>query len=283
MSYRLLILGLTLSAAGASCARSPVSPAGDATVTTPVPTSPANGALIANSAQPVVLTVNNALVTKAGAVVSYTFEVSTDAGLSAIVSAKDVPERSGQTTATLDVLPPARDYYWHVRTNGGSTIGAFTPVMKFTIGAAVTLGTPVPLSPASGAAAGPRPTLTVSNVTRTGPVGPLSYRFEISTSTTFTPILASGTVPEGVGTTSFTPASDLATDGSYYWRAQAIDASNDAASAFSTPETFATIAGSGPTPPNDQPVVKVSARLHRPVAGSDRSGRRVGRFDEGQP
>ena len=66
----------------------------------------------------------NAVSTKPG--VTYTFEVATDVAFTTKVQVKDnVPESSGQTRITLDPLPAAKDYYWHVRASGGGTTGVF--------------------------------------------------------------------------------------------------------------------------------------------------------------
>ena len=69
---------LLLCAGVTACATSPVEPGGSVTVTTASPVSPANGAQIANVAQPVTLSINNAMVTDASAGVTYTFEVASD-------------------------------------------------------------------------------------------------------------------------------------------------------------------------------------------------------------
>jgi hypothetical protein len=51
----------------------------------------------------------------------------------------------------------------------------------------------------------------------------IAYRFDVSTSPTFTPVTVTGTVPEGPVQTTFTPASPLTLNATYYWRATAID------------------------------------------------------------
>src|SRR4051812_6285896 len=99
-------------AAGAAACTSPVAPAGAITVTTANPVAPANGALIANLAQPVKLTVTNAMVTSTEAAVSYTFEVATDSGFASKVQTKDTAQTASQTAVTLDALAAGRDYFW---------------------------------------------------------------------------------------------------------------------------------------------------------------------------
>jgi hypothetical protein len=237
-----LCLVLILLVGGAACEKAPTSPAGSTSVTVPSLVSPANGAIVPNGDQPLTLTVRNGLVTDAGAPVSYTFEVATDSAFASIVQTKDATQTPGQTSVQLDPLTPGRDYYWHARTKGGDTAGVFSAPIKFTIGAAVALSTPSAVTPLSGGTAEQKPVLTVSNVTRTGSTGTIAYRFEIATSTAFSPIVASGTVAEGSGeSTSFTPSVSLAADTTFYWRAQAVDAANNATSAYSTPQSFSTV------------------------------------------
>ncbi len=234
---------MCLAAGLVACAKSPVDATGTATVTTPGLASPSNGALIPNASQPVTLTVNNGLVTQSDATVSYTFEVATDASLGAKVSTKIVPQGSNQTSAQLDTLTPARDYYWRVRTEAAATVGAFTTPIKFTIGAAVTVQAPSALAPTDGVMVNNQaPDLVVTNAATSGPVGALTYRFEVAANASFSPVFETGTVTEGktLNRTTFVPTK-LAADTLYFWRAQAIDASNNVTSAFSSTRSFRTV------------------------------------------
>jgi hypothetical protein len=259
MRFRVLVL-CSLLVSAAACEKSPTSPAGSTSVTVPSLVSPANGAMLPNSAQPLTLTITNGVVTSSGASVSYTFEVATDSAFTSIVQTKDAPQTAGQTSVQLDSLTPGRDYYWHARTKGDDTVGVFSAPIKFTVGAAVTLSTPNALSPLSGGTADQKPVLTVSNVTRTGPTGTIAYRFEIAASTAFSPIVTSGTVAEGGnGSTSFTPSTTLAADTTFYWRAQAVDADNSATSAYSTPQSFSTVLSIDLSTVNYQRFVDVSS------------------------
>jgi hypothetical protein len=240
MKLRGLALYLVLGVTVAACS-SPITPGGSTTVTISTGVAPANGAQIANAAQPVTLTVNNAVVADSSAGVIYTFEVSTDAGFAVKVLTRDVPETPGQTSLKLDALPPAKDYYWHVRTNSGGTVGSFSNGLKFTIGPAVVIGIPVVQSPSGGATStSQRPTLTVTNVTRSGPVTALFYQFEVSSNSGFTTLIESGTVPEGVGTTSYTTATTLLATTQYFWRVRVLDVGSGIASSFSSGSTFTT-------------------------------------------
>ena len=249
-------LGIVVSFAGlllaGACSKSsPASPSPSAappadssltgSVTTPRPLTPAAGAAIANLAQPVTLTILNAIVTKPGAT-TYTFEVASDAAFTTKVQTRDgVSEGSGgQTSVKLDTLAPAKDYYWHARATGGGTTGVFSAAFKFTIGPAISINAPVPIAPINGAATGARPALRATNATRTGPAGALSYRFEISTTSAFSSLVATATNSEGVNETGFIPTADLPVQTTLFWRVTAIDSANNISSAPSAPQSFVT-------------------------------------------
>jgi hypothetical protein len=218
---------------------SPVRPAGDTTVTTAGPVSPANGAQVPNLSQPVTLTVSNAVVTDPSAGVTYTFEVASDAGFANKVQTKDVPQGTGQTSVKLDALPPGQDYFWRVRTTSGTTVGAYTSGSKFTIGAAIVISAPSPISPANGASRTTWPTFTVTNATKSGPVGSVLYRFDISANSAFSPLLVTGTVAEGSGQTSFTPSQSAPSQPTqYFWRVTVTDQTSGVSSQPSSTQSF---------------------------------------------
>ena len=236
----------------AGCSKTPASPSSSSTapaaadgsaltasVTVPRPLSPANNASIRNVDQPVTLVVTNAVSTQSGG--TYTFEVASDAAFATKVQTKDaVPEGGGgQTSIRLDALTPARDYWWHARITAGGTTGVFGAAYKFTVGPAVTVNAPVPIAPLNGAQTGARPALRVTNATRSGPAGAISYKFELATSSAFTPLVTSVTVGEGVNETGYIPPSDLPINTTFYWRATATDSSTGV-SATSTPQSFTT-------------------------------------------
>jgi hypothetical protein len=211
-----------------------------ASIAAPRPLAPANNAQVRNAEQPVTLVVRNAVSTKSG--VTYTFEVATDSGFAAKVQTKDavVEGTSGQTTVRLDPLAPATGYFWRARATSGGTTGIFGPVYGFTVGPAITINSPVPLSPLTGTQTTTRPALRVANATRSGPAGAITYRFEIATASTFGSIIAVGTVGEGVNETGFIPANDLPVDTTLFWRAIALDSANGVSSAPSAAQSFTT-------------------------------------------
>jgi hypothetical protein len=227
------------SSAPAEAGATLAGPLATGSVTTPRLLSPATNTFIAYQNQPVTLVAANALVTKPGGT-TYTFEVATDIAFTSKVQTKDgVAEgSSGQTRVTLDVLGPSRDYYWHVRATSGGTTGVFGAPFKFTVGAQITISTPVPIAPLNGAQTTPRPALRVANAARTGPAGAITYKFEISTVATFASILMTGTNSEGINETGFIPASDLPSSGALFWRATAMDVANGVSSAPSPVQSF---------------------------------------------
>ena len=78
----------------------------------------------------------------------------------------------------------------------------------------------------------------MTNATRTGPAGAISYKFEVSSSSSFGSTVFSRTVAESSGQTSVTMDAKLTTNATYFWRAQAIDATNNVTSSFSGTRSF---------------------------------------------
>jgi hypothetical protein len=209
------------------------------TLGAPTPVSPLSGASISGGAQPITLTVTN--VSGASASATYTFEVTTDSGFANKVSTKTVAAgTSGQTSVQADTLPANATYYWHARVQDGSNTGAFSAASTFTLGAAISISAPTPVSPANGTTTGGWPILTVTNAVRTGPAGALVYKFEIANNSGFSPVAVSSTVVEGVGQTSFQASENQASTvgATYYWRVTAVDTSNNVSSAASAARTF---------------------------------------------
>jgi hypothetical protein len=245
------LLVVFLAAGAAACSKSnPAQPSSGggssntdttASVTVPQPVSPALNALVRNVDQPVTLVVRNAVITQ-NAPVTYTFEVATDSAFAnKAFSRSGVPENSaGQTSLTIDRIGAGADYFWRARAEGGGTIGPFSAARRMTIGPAVTLTAPTAVSPIGGAGTDARPTFIVANAQKTGPAGPVTYRFEIATDPGFASIALSITVPEGAARTTFKPNVDLSAETTFYWRVIAIDETNGVSSPASNAATFAT-------------------------------------------
>jgi hypothetical protein len=245
MKMRDMRVSATVAAVAAtlaiSCAQSPTTPTGSATVTSPALLAPANGAQIANLKQPITLAINNALVTDTSATVLYTFEVATDAAFASKVQTLTAPPGNGQTSVVLSPLTAGQNYFWHARATGGGTVGVFSATASFTVGPALVLSTPNPVVPQANAMPSGWPTFTVTNSIRTGPVAQLTYRFDISTTSTFATTVLSTTVSEGPGgQTSFTPSfgTPVPTGVLLFWRATAVDAPDGITSAASATLSF---------------------------------------------
>ena len=240
-------LGLALTALGCGSG-TPLQPT---SLGTPQLVQPADGAQVANNSQPITLVTQNVTVTGT-TIPTYTFEVATDSAFTSKVQTKaSVAQGTGQTAVQLDSLAPGKDYYWHVRAQTASATGTFSAAYRFTLGAVVTINAPTAISPANGALTPVRPTFTVSNVTREGATSPITYEFDISTTSGFGSILVRITVGEGQGQTSFTPSSDLPANTSLFWRAIGMDAASGVAGPPSAAQAFTTGSAiwSGAQPP----------------------------------
>src|SRR5580765_5289295 len=198
-----VVLSLAAVLAAAACSKSPTAPATPLAV--PALTTPTNGAQIPNQGQPVTLVVLNASGSTVGT--TYTFEVASDIGFTNKVLTRDgIPAGiTGQTSTQLDPLPAQKDYYWRARAQAPGATGTFSDPFKFTIGGAITLGAPLPIGPLTNAETTSRPALRVSNVSRSGPTGPISYRFDIAADSGFTALVATGNNSEGLNETRFIP------------------------------------------------------------------------------
>ena len=109
----------------------------------------------------------------------------------------------------------------------------------FGIGPEVILAQPVNGDPQPNATVGEQPTLNVNNAGRSGPNGPIFYRFEISETTAFTALVYSATVAERTDR-PFT-GHDVTTkllEKTYYWRVIATDPANAVTSAPSAPSAM---------------------------------------------
>ena len=100
------------------------------------------------------------------------------------------------------------------------------------------LQAPVLASPGSGAAVSGTISLVTNNVQRSGPVTGITYRFDLSNTTAFSPALASANIPEQQGaSTSWSPNVTFGA-GTYYWRVQAFDNASGVSSPASAVSGF---------------------------------------------
>jgi hypothetical protein len=212
----------------AACSKSATS--ADSSFGAPQASTPANGTSIAFSAQPITVTVTNA-VRAGSANATYAVEVATDSGFSNKVYSKDgIAEGSGGTTSIpIGSLNGGTAYYWHTAAVVDGVKGAMSPARTFTVLPNIVFSPPGANNPGNGGTASDsRPTFIVTNSTHTGPAASVAYEFQVGTSSSFQTILSSsGPVAEqSGGTTSWTSTVDLAA-GNYVWRARATDPSNN--------------------------------------------------------
>jgi hypothetical protein len=206
----------------------------DVTIASPTLAS-ADGAQIRNVNQPVTLTIGSTVATGTRPL-TYTIEVATDAAFANIVYTKS--GLAAGASQVIAVLPPGATYYWRARAESGSLPGPPSKPRSFSIGPQVLLSTPTAASPSSSQTLGAQVTLTVGNVQKTGPAGQVLYRFQVADSSSFTNIVFDSTVPEqSGGSTSVSVTANL-NNGTYWWRAQASDASNGVTTPYSAATSF---------------------------------------------
>jgi hypothetical protein len=104
----------------------------------------------------------------------------------------------------------------------------------------ITIAPPALLGPTNGARYFGWPTLTVRNAERTNTNNALVYRFEISAREDFAAVNHSWIAPESPDQTSYDPPPTQvpSSEGTYFWRAVAIDQANAVQSPPSLPWTF---------------------------------------------
>jgi hypothetical protein len=215
-------------------------------MTAPTPVTPAIGAVVKYTDQPLTLTVQNSTTTGSTAL-TYSFEVASDVAFATITAKKEnVVAGTGQTSAKLDAaLPDGKTYYWRARAFSGTVAVPYSTIVTFGVGAAVGLEAPQPQTPAIGEVlGGPRPTLVITNAARTGNVGTVYYVFEVADNTGFAPVLVNNTIQETAGTTtSWTSTVDLPSGKPLYWHVRSTSPSTNVQSAFTNTRNFSLTQG----------------------------------------
>lgn len=250
------VLGMALTGCEATKSSNPLAPtvAGPipgVNITTPAVVTPSSGSKIAVDQQPITLTVVNAS-TSGVRPLSYLFDVATDADFTNKVFSRDgVTPGDGRTSLRLpDALATGRSYYWRARAQDGANTGPYTAPINFNVFTPVVIDAPTPIQPVANAIVdGIRPTFVVSNASRTGPAGAITYQIEVADSDSFANKVAVWTQGEQSGQTSLAVPTDLAYNKAYYWHARAFDPTTTGAwsrtMAFTTPAAPAV----GPAPP----------------------------------
>jgi len=189
------------------------------------------------------LTVERAQYTGTIRTMGYRFDISSTPSFDRIVwstTAGDYYADQPMNVVVYPDLATETTYYWRARAYDFRTniTGPYSATGAFAT-RAVALQPPTLVAPAANEPTSLRPTLTARNAPRIGPVGRITYRFDLSTDYSFTSLLASAVVAEAEVQTSFTPAADLPPDTRIVWRTTATDTASGVASA-SVPRTFVT-------------------------------------------
>ncbi|HEY1913884.1 MAG TPA: hypothetical protein VGG73_23360 [Vicinamibacterales bacterium] len=209
-------------------------------VTSPQLTTPTVNQIFKFADQPLTLTVKDGAHTGKSAA-TYTFEVATDSAFTAkVYSNAAVAEGPGSTSQKIDTLPgpAAKTYYWRARMTSGAAVSQYTTIRSFSVGAQVVIQAPQVSTPASGSTLGSNGTISVVNASRTGSVGTMTYRFDVSDSSAFTNIVFTASTPEQPGVTGVSMTTKLVSNATYYWRAQVTDSASGVVSPYSTTATF---------------------------------------------
>lgn len=212
-----------------------------ATIIAGRPDFPANGAQIRWAEQPVALRILNG-VTTGSSPITYTFQVATDAAFSRVVQTQEnVAQGAARATSTnLSQLDGPQTYFWRAQANISAGAGPYSAIQVFTVGPRVVLGTPTPSSPINGQRAGSPLALTMANISREGPAGPIRYTVEVASDSGFSNRLFTGQGNEtpGSNTTVTAAISGLVEGTTYYWRASATDTTNNITTPFSPTASF---------------------------------------------
>jgi len=210
----------------------------------PLLQQPANGVIYNFNQQPLTLTITNSVRTGSDPV-TYSVQVATDSAFTNKVFSRDgiAEGANGTTSVTIDMLAGNQNYYWRWNANVGGVAGAPSSSQSFFVKPNIVLNAPQLLTPASGATVNAvRPTFTVIDSTFTGQPAAISYEFQVSTSSSFQSLVASATVAQTSGQTSWTPSVDMPV-ATLYWRARARDLTNNVDSGFASASQFDRKAG----------------------------------------
>jgi len=210
----------------------------------PVAQQPANGLSYAFNQQPVTLVITNVARTGTSPV-TYSVEVSTSSTFpSAAVTQSGIAEgTNGSTSVTLPQLAGNTTYFWRWRAAVDGITGEPSTPQSFFVRPNIVIGVATFKEPTNNADVfTARPVFTINNATFTGPAGPLTYDFQVSTSSAFSTLVASASILQQTTTTSWTPTVDLPV-ATLFWRVRARDLTNGIDGAFSSTWQFQRKAG----------------------------------------
>jgi hypothetical protein len=212
---------------------------------------PGAGWTVEAANQPLTLLIENAS-SNGVRPLSYMVEVALDSGFSNKVFSKAsiASGEGGRTSLRLpEPLASEDTYYWRARAEDGANTGPFSAAANFVVYTPIVLGTPGMQSPPLNSRISSRiPTFVIQNAQRGGPVGPITYHFQVATDPGFGNVVAQFEVPEGLPQTSRTLDRELAYDTYYYWRARAFEGNKSTTGPWNF-SAFTTVAAPIVTPP----------------------------------
>ena len=236
MSRTLATLGvfaaaLSLTACEASKSSTPLSP----TVAGPIPgieisvpkmLEPTPGTKISIEKQPVTLLIENA-GSNGPRPLTYSFDIATDTAFNTKVFSRDgIAQGDGGRTSLrmTDTLATGHTYYWRVRAQDGANTGPYATPAAFDIFTPIVINVPGLIAPAPNSTVlNVRPTFTLANSTRSGPVGAITYLIELADSDSFSNKAATWSAAETPNQTNLISPVDLGFGKVYYWHARAYD------------------------------------------------------------
>jgi hypothetical protein len=243
---------LSLTACSASKSSTPLSPsiAGaipGVEISSPKMLEPTAGIRISVEKQPVTLLIENA-GSNGPRPLSYSFDIATDTAFSNVVFSRQgvAPGEAGRTSLRMsDALATGRTYYWRVRAQDGANIGPYATPAAFTIFTPIVIEVPGLSAPApNSTVASLRPTFTIANAPRSGPVGAINYLIELADSDSFANKVAAWNAAEAPNTTSTPSPLDLGYGKVYYWHVRAYDPTT--VGPWSNTQAFQTLAEPAP-------------------------------------
>lgn len=280
MSRTLATLGvlaaaLSLSACEASKSSTPLSP----TVAGPIPgidisapkmLEPAPGTRISIEKQPVTLLIENA-GSNGPRPLSYSFDIATDAAFNNRVFSRDgiAQGEGGRTSLRMtDTLATGHTYYWRVRAQDGANTGPYAAPAAFDIFTPIVINVPgLTAPPPNSTVLAVRPTFTLANASRSGPVGAITYLIELADSDSFSNKVATWTAAESPNQTNLISPVDLGYGKVYYWHARAYDPTT--LGPWSNTQAFQMLAEPAPVytpgPPSGGPAPNDAINLHAAV------------------
>ncbi len=195
-------------------------------ISTPKMLEPGPGTRISIEKQPVTLLIENA-GSNGPRPLTYSFDIATDTGFTnKVFSRESIAQGDGGRTSLrmTDTLATGHTYYWRARAQDGANTGPYTTPMSFDIFTPIVIEVPGLTAPAANSTVLTlRPTFTLTNSSRSGPVGAITYLIELADSDSFANKVATWTATETPNLTNMVSPVDLGYGKVYYWHARAYD------------------------------------------------------------